>query len=217
MAKYTIELRALVETFGTEVLRWFSAYELSDYLNQQQIDAIKSAGIWTKEKLAKKIVNHYEMREIGYETPAYFAKRAQVFMAEIMEEKLPLIYAKTLIINPINDVQLTENFTGSGDATSDSTSKNTGSGLTIESNTPQGRINKQAILNGDFASSTSANEGDSENITTGNSKNSNEYVKTISGNQKKSQIEMLQEYQRNVMAIDKEIIDRASSLFMNIY
>ena len=217
MSKYTIELRALVETFGTEVLKWFSAYELSDYLTPTQIAAINSAGIWTKEKLAKKIVNHYEMREIGLETPGYFAKRAKVFMAEIMEEKLPLIYAKTLIINPINDVQLTESFTGSGDATSDSTSKNTGSGLTIESNTPQGRINKQAILNGDFASSTSANEGDSENITTGNSKNSNEYTKTISGNQKKSQIEMLQEYQRNVMAIDKEIIDRASSLFMNIY
>lgn len=217
MAKYTIELRELVETFGDQVLNWFSDYELSDYLTKNQIDAIRGANVWTKEKLAHKIVNHYLYREIGLETPGYFAKRVKVFMAEIMEEKLPLIYAKTLIINPLNDVNITEGFRGNGTATSDSESKNTGSGLTVESNTPQGQINKAAILRGDYASSTSANEGESKNTTNGNSTNTNEYTKTISGNQKKSQVELLQEYQRNIMAIDKEIIDRAGDLFINIY
>lgn len=216
MASFTIELRALVETFGDEVTSWFTDYDLLDYLTQNQIDVIQNHG-WTKEKLAKKIIDHYLMREIGFETPAYFAHKAKVFMAEIMEEKLPLIYAKTQIINPLFDTNITEEFTGKGTANSISNSINSGDGLTVNSNTPQGQINKATILSGQYASSTSANEGTSKSENTGTSDSTNNYVKTIRGNQKKTPVEMIKEWQENMVAIEKEIIDRAGELFINIY
>ena len=51
-----------------EVEGFFKDYELSDYLTEEQISTIEEAGIWNKDKLATKIVNHYYMREIGQET-----------------------------------------------------------------------------------------------------------------------------------------------------
>jgi len=217
MATFTIELRALVETFGLdEAISWFSSYELSDYLNQGQINILNQSG-WTKEKLAKMIIEHYEMREIGFETPAYFIKKAKVFMNEIMDEKAPLIYAKTQIIEPIFDTNITEEFSGKGSSDSNSTSTSNGNGITINSNTPQGQINKETILNGSYASSTSANEGESKNVNDSKGNSENEYIKTIKGNQKKSPIEMLHDYQKYMTAINKEIVDRAGCLFMNIY
>ena len=216
MASFTIELRALVETFGDEVVGWFSSYDLHDYLSNEQINALTQFG-FSKEKLAKKIINHYLYREIGFETPAYFAQKAQVFMAEIMDEKAPLLYAKTQLVNPIFDTNITETFDGLSSSKSENVNTNEGSGLTVNQNTPQGQINKQAILNGDYASSTSANEGESKNTDKGNSEGNQKYTKTIQGNQKKSPIEMMADYQKYATAIEKEIIDRAGCLFMNVY
>lgn len=216
MASFTIELRALVETFGDDVINWFSSYDLKDYLNDEQITALNKFG-FSKEKLAKKIIQHYYFREIGFETPTYFAHQAQVFMQEIMEEKAPLLYAKTQLINPIYDTNVTEVFSGESSSTSENTNTNKGSGLTVNQNTPQGQINKQTILNGTYASSTSANEGESENKDNGKSSGNQDYIKTIRGNQKKSPIQMMAEYQRYTTAIEKDIIDRAGCLFMNVY
>ena len=65
MSKYTFELRELFEPIKfnpplytrSDIEGWFKDYELSDYLTQEQIDVINEAGIWNKDKLAKKIVN----------------------------------------------------------------------------------------------------------------------------------------------------------------
>jgi hypothetical protein len=217
MASFTIELRALIETLGLdEVISWFSSYDLLDYLPKAQIDIIIQSG-WSKEKLAQKIIKHYELREIGFETPAYFAKRAAVFMDEIMEEKTPLIYAKTQMVEPLFDTNITETFSGNSQGSSQNIATSNGSGLTVNSNTPQGQINKTAILNGSYASSTSANEGESSNTSNGSSDSSNTYTKSIKGNQRKSQAELLNDYQKFMTAINKEIIDRAGCLFINIY
>ena len=217
MAKYTIELRELVETFGSEVVEWFSSYDLHDYLTTEQIEDVAKFGVWTKEKLATKIINHYYTREIGLETPGLFAHKSKVFMAEVMEEKAPLIYAKTQIINPIYDVFVTESFNGKGNSNTNTTTTNTGNGLTINSDTPMGEVDKAKILDGSYASSTSANEGQSTNTNIGKNDSSQDYTKVIKGNQKKSPIEMLNDYQKYMTAIDKEIIDRAAELFLNVY
>lgn len=67
MATYTIELRKVCDIYGRdEVENWFKSYNLEDYLMPEQIAQIKKFGIWTKEKLAKKIVDHYYMREIRF-------------------------------------------------------------------------------------------------------------------------------------------------------
>lgn len=65
MAKYTIQLRRICELFGREeVENWFKSYNLSDFLTNTQIEQIEKAGVWSKDRLAKKIVDHYYMREI---------------------------------------------------------------------------------------------------------------------------------------------------------
>ena len=80
MAKYTVQLRHIVATFGEdEVMKWFSDYDLYDYLTADEIAVINERGTWSKEKLAKMIINHYFMREIGFETPAYFANESFSF------------------------------------------------------------------------------------------------------------------------------------------
>ena len=80
MAKYTFELRELFEPIKfnppiytrEQVEGFFKDYELSDYLTSEQIEVINSAGIWNKDKLARKIVDHYYMRESGLETIGLF-------------------------------------------------------------------------------------------------------------------------------------------------
>lgn len=73
MASYTMQLRKVCDIFTrAEVENWFKDYELSDFLTSEQISSITTHGLWSKDKLAKKIVDHYYMREIGFETPRSF-------------------------------------------------------------------------------------------------------------------------------------------------
>lgn len=171
MADYTIQLRDVCNLYGrNEVESWFSSYELSDYLSPEQIARIQEASNWSKEKLAKKIVDHYYMREIGYETPALFAHFAKVKMNELMEEKLPIIWSKYIEYDPLVNVDYTESYTRNIEGTENNSSSTTGSeaihnegeitnegtttsestdsasGLIVNSDTPQGEINKENIL-----------------------------------------------------------------------
>lgn len=216
MATYTIELRNVGNIFGEdEVKSWFSDYVLSDFLTPAEIAVINERGTWTKERLANKIYNHYFMREIGFETPALFRLRVKSTMQEIMEEYLPLIYSAAISYDPLVNVDFTETYAGTG--TSNSTSDNTGSGLTVNSDTPQGQINKQDILAGAYASSTTATEN--ANTITDNSNNTNDYTKTVKGNSGVSATaqKMIEQYRNNIRAIDREIIDKLEPLFMGIY
>lgn len=65
MATYSIELRKVCDLYGRdEVEKWFKSYNLEDYLTNEQITVLSKENIWTKDKLAKMIVDHYFMREI---------------------------------------------------------------------------------------------------------------------------------------------------------
>ena len=73
MATYTVELRKLCELYGREEIEnWFKDYKIEDYLTPVQIEQIEKFGVWSKDRLARKIVDHYYMREIGFETPRTF-------------------------------------------------------------------------------------------------------------------------------------------------
>ena len=231
MAKYTLELRELFEpikfypTLYTrkEIEGWFTDYDLNDYLTIEQQESILDFGVWSKEKLAQKIVDHYYMREIGFETPALFKHQAKVYMQEIMEEYLPLIYSSSIKYDPLVNVDYTESFQRSADAEASGTSNSSSnsSGLNVGSDTPQGQINKNNILSGRYASSTSANENEiSDNTNTStNSTNNEEYTKRVKGNSGVSATaqKMVEQYRQNIRAIDKEIIEKLNILFMNLY
>lgn len=223
MSKYTMELRELFTPIKynpplftkDEVEGFFKDYELSDFLTAEQITVIEDAGTWSKDKLAKKIVEHYYMREIGQETIGLFKHYARVTMNEIMEEYLPLIYSSSIEYDPLINVNYTETF--SRTANIDSTGTSSSSGLGVASDTPQGQISKTAILQGAYASSTNANEN--EVSSSSGSDTTEDYTKTIRGNSGVSATaqKMIEQYRDNIRAIDREIIEKLEPLFMGLY
>lgn len=220
MAKYTFELRELIDTFGEdEIKNWFMDYELSDFLTPDEIGVIESRGTWSKEKLAKRIIDHFYTREVGSETPGRFKLFAKDLMNEVMETYLPLIYSASIKYDPLVNVDYTETYTGSNDSTSNSSMSSNGSSLTVSSDTPQGQISKAAILAGDYASSTSADE--SENTSNDSSTNSGtqQYSKNVKGNSGVSATaqKMIEQYRDNIRALNTEIVYRLEPLFMGLY
>lgn len=212
MAKYSIELRALIETFGRdEVKSWFTSYNLEDYLTADEIQVINDRGTWNKDKLADLILDHYYICEIGFETPALFKHYANVAMREIMEEKLPLIYSAAIKYDPLVNVDYTETYSG----TNQDNSSNKGSSLGFDSDTPQGKINKAKILAGDYASSTNANE----NENTSTSTNNQTYSKNVKGNSGVSATaqKMVEQFRENIIMINRDIVKDLATLFMGIY
>lgn len=231
MSKYTVELRELFEPIRfspalftrNEVESWFKDYDLDDYLTEEQQAVITATGLWTKDKLAKKIVDHYYMREIGFETIGLFIHEAKDEMNELMEEYLPLIYSSAIQYDPLVNVDYTETFSRTENMGNQSSTASTsnGSSLGINSETPQGQINKTDILSGRYATNTNATENNIGNNTNSNSSaNSLEnYTKRIKGNSGVSATaqKMVEQYRNNIRAIDREIIKKLNILFMNIY
>ena len=216
MSKYTVELRKIIaNTSREEVEGWFKDYDISDYLTDEEITVITERGTWSKDKLAKKIVDHYFMKEIGLETVGLFKHQAKVAMQEIMEEKLPLIYSASIKYDPMVNVDFTETYASTGN--SQSTSTNTGSGLTINSDTPQNRVTLENIMAGEYASSTSGTQTNNS-ITDGNNSAQN-YTRTQKGNSGTltTAQKLVEQYRKNIIMIDRDIIKELNSLFMGLY
>lgn len=248
MAKYTMQLRTICDLFGRqEVESWFTNYNLENYLLPSQINTINKNQLWTKERLAEKIVDHYYMREIGLETPALFKHYAKVTMQEIMGRYLPIIYTNAIEYDPLVNVDFTESFEreingnaignvsneSSGEGSSNSSSDNTASGLGINSDTPQGQINKQSILNGQYASKTNADETESHiedetntQTSSTSSTDSTSQTKTVEsstlhkmGNDGSLTTvqNLIKQFRGIIDSTDEKIINELNSLFMGIY
>lgn len=219
MAKYTFELRELFEPImfnppiytRAQVEGFFSDYNLTDYLTSDQIAVITEAGVWTKEKLAKKIVDHYYMRESGLETIGLFKHYAKVKMQELMEYYLPLIYSASIQYDPLVNVDVTTTVS----RRVDDAGTNNASGLTINSDTPQGEITKANILAGNYATNTQG--GESTNTSTSQTiESSSTSTRGNSGVSATAQ-KMVEQYRQNIRSIDYEIIKDLNSLFMGLY
>ena len=228
MSKYTIELRTIIEYQGrNEVENWFKDYCINNYLRPEEVETILNANIWSKDRLASKIVDHYYMREIGYETIGAFRHYAKVYMQEIMERYLPLIYSNSIEYNPLVNVDyeetFTRNITGNGESSSESSSTNNASGLSVNSDTPAGQINKANILAGNYASNTGASETESsindESSNTTSNTTDETYTKKVKGNSGVSATsqKMISQFRENIIAIDEQIIKELDKLFMGLY
>lgn len=220
MAKYTMELREIISTFGEdEVKGWFSDYELSDFLTPEEINVINQRGTWEKDKLAKRIIEHYFTREIGTDAIGQFILFAKDKMNEIMETYAPLIYSAAIKYDPLVNVDYTETYSGNSDSNSNSQSTSNGSGLTVNSDTPQGQIVKNEILEGKYASSTGANETENSVNDTSTNQGRENYTKTMKGNSGVSATaqKMIVQYRENIRALNTEIVYELEPLFMGIY
>lgn len=168
-------------------------------------------------------------------------------MNEIMEGYLLKIYTKFLEYDPLSSVDYTETYTrkidteaenkGNSNSTSNSSSQNSGtssgSGLTINSDTPQGQISKQNILNGTYASNTGANEEETSTSSNSSAEVTDETITENSGTS--STIEtythemkgdngvivtnqyLVREFRELANNFDLEIITELNTLFMGLY
>lgn len=228
MASYTVELRKLIDLFGRNTVEgWFKNYKLEYYLTPVQIAQIEKFNVWSKDRLATKIVDHYFMREIGFETPTLFEHYAKVTMQEIMERYLPKIYSNFLEYDPLSNVDFTETYTreiaGSSEGKSNSTSQNNASGLNINNDTPQTRITKQDLNTGAYASQVNQSDT-SSNIE--DETNAESYSNTIEKFTRHEEGDngviitnqrLVKEFREIIVAIDEEIINELGKLFMAIY
>jgi len=214
MSRYTTNFKNLIDggfVPREEIENIFKSYNMLDYLTPEEIEVINTRGTWTPDKLAKKIVDHYYLKDLGFETYAMFKHYAKIQMEEIMESKLPLIYSSAIEYDPLVNVDYTETL----ERTVDSSATGNGTGLVVNSDTPQTNINKQALLNGSYASSTSANESD----TSTSSSDEENYTKKVKGNSGVSATaqKMVEQYRNNIRAIDYEIINELNDLFMGLF
>lgn len=228
MATYTVELRKLCDLYGREEIEnWFKDYKIEDYLTPVQIEQIEKFGIWSKDRLARKIVDHYYMREIGLETPELFKHYAKVYMQEIMERQFPKIYSNFLEYDPLSNVDYTETYTreiaGSSEGISNSTSQNNASGLNINNDTPQTRITKQDLSSGAYASQVNQSDTSSNIQDETNAQSSSNTIEKFTRHEEGdngviiTNQRLVKEYREIIVAIDEEIINELSKLFMGLY
>ena len=228
MASYTVELRKLCDLYGREeVESWFKDYRIEDYLTPSQIEQIEKFGVWSKDKLARKIVDHYYMREIGLETPDLFKHYAKVYMQEIMERQFPKIYSNFLEYDPLSNVDFTETYTreieGSSEGTSASNSKNNATGQNINNDTPQTRITKQDLQTGAYASQVDQSNTETTIEDETHAQSSSNTIEKFTRHEEGdngviiTNQRLVKEYREIIVAIDEEIINELSKLFMGIY
>ncbi|MBO7715521.1 MAG: hypothetical protein J6S85_18305 [Methanobrevibacter sp.] len=220
MTKYTMELREIISTFGAdEVKSWFSEYELSDYLTPEEVAVIEERGTWSKDMLANRIMEHFFTREICTDAIGQWRLFVKDKMHEVMETYAPLIYSSSIKFDPLVNVDYTEKYSAINEGESNSASKSTGSGLTVNSDTPQGQISKSEILQGKYASSTGANETENNIDDSTTNRGSQEYTKTMKGNSGVSATAqaLIEQYRKYIRALNSEIVYELEPLFMGLY
>ena len=111
MSKYTMTLDNIINFMSLEeVEKWFKDYDMTDYLTNEEIEVINARGTWNKDKLARKIIENYRFREIGFETIALFKHYLSFTLKNIMESKLPLIYSASIKYDPLVNVDYKEEY-----------------------------------------------------------------------------------------------------------
>lgn len=210
MSKYTTQLRFPIEQklneleYANTESNWRYCYEtigLNDYPIFDET---------YRETLNNKIIRHYYMYEIGFETMGLFSWNLRTRMHEIMPYWNAIYKAQNLIDNPLTSIDLNyteewtrdENITNdvddtsngktnrTGDTTSNtsSTQATTADDRNIYEDTPMNGLDTEAIENYDYAtnvtfdhSTTSANTtSDTDTI----SKNEDVYTNTSTSDRK---------------------------------
>ena len=221
MAKYTITIKTLIDNNFDFQMTNYPIFD-ENY----------------RETLNHNILYHYYENEIGFETAPLFRLYLNQRLNEIMPKYNELYKAqKNLIDNNLllNNVNLTESLQGSntnnttttGSSTSQSTNSGTSNNKNLFQDTPQGNISNQNIddanvyvTNVTLDRNTTSNtiNDTSSNSGTANVQGTNNYIKTIIGNNgDKFNIDILNDIKNNLMNIDLMIIDELYDLFMQIF
>lgn len=224
MSKYTITIKNLIDND-------FS-FSLSDYpiFNESY-----------RTILNNKILNHYYMNEIGFETASLFNFYLSNTMNEIMPYYNELYKAQEKIINNLFDnLNITEiftknlnelndqNITNNGNSTSNSTSNTNVNNKNLYQDTPQGKISMEDLDNQKWATNANMDKNSSNstiNDTSNTSSNTDltnnreyeeNYTKTIKGQNGMYNIDILFKIKQQLLNIDLMIINDLNDLFMGL-
>lgn len=184
--------------------------------------------------LNKKILDHYQFREIGFETPGLFAWFLNVKLREIMPYYNQLYESATLTFNPLHNFETTEESTrtvegtsvSSGDSESNMENASTANGKAVSSDTPQGMLSFENIAANKYATAANLDETKADatgkNTTVQNSENTlnnvDAYIRTVRGNNGSASFaSLLKEYRTTLLNVDMMVIRELETLFMSIY
>lgn len=204
MAKYTITIKTLIDNNFNFKMDSYPIFD-ENYRNT----------------LNQNILYHYYENEIGFETASLFRFYLNQKLNEIMPYYNELYKVQKKLIDEnllLNNVNLTEQLIGSNKTETSSTSQSSNKGKNLFQDTPQGQISKTDIDNQTWATNLTLNKNDIEDESSATGNGTNEYLKTIIGNNGgKFNIDILNDIKNNLMNIDLMIINELNDLFMGIF
>ena len=204
MAKYTITIKSLIDNNFDFKMNNYPIFD-ENYRNT----------------LNNNILYHYYENEIGFETESLFRFYLNQKLNEIMPYYNELYKVQKKIIDEnllLNNVNLSERLTGSNTTNTSSTSQSSNKGKNLFQDTPQGQISQTDIDNQTWATNLTLNKNDIEDESSATGSGTNEYLKTIVGNNGgKFNIDVLNDIKNNLMNIDLMIINELNDLFMGIF
>lgn len=205
MAKYTITIKTLIDNNFD--------FKMTDYPIFDEN---------YRETLNNNILHHYYENEIGFETAPLFRFYLNQKLNEIMPKYNELYKVQKKLIDDkllLNNVNLTEELNGRNTTQTSSTSQSTNKGKNLFQDTPQGNISQQDInAQNVYATNITLNDNSINDNSSANGSGTNEYIKTIIGNNGgKFNIDVLNDIKNNLMNIDLMVIDELYDLFMQIF
>ena len=205
MAKYTITIKTLIDNNFDFQMTNYPIFD-ENY----------------RETLNNNILHHYYENEIGFETAPLFRFYLNQKLNEIMPYYNELYKVQKKLIDDnllLNNVNLTEELKGKNTTTTSSTSQSTNKGKNLFQDTPQGNISQQDInAQNVYATNITLNDNSINDNSSANGSGTNEYIKTIIGNNGgKFNIDVLNDIKNNLMNIDLMIINELYDLFMQIF
>ena len=205
MAKYTITIKTLIDNNFDFQMTNYPIFD-ENY----------------RKTLNDNILHHYYENEIGFETAPLFRFYLNQKLNEIMPYYNELYKVQKKLIDDnllLNNVNLTEELKGKNTTTTSSTSQSTNKGKNLFQDTPQGNISQQDInAQNVYATNITLNDNSINDNSSANGSGTNEYIKTIIGNNGgKFNIDILNDIKNNLMNIDLMVINDLNELFMQIF
>ncbi len=176
-----------------------------------------------REELNTKIVQHYAMREIGFDTDDYFIFELRRKMNEIMPPYNQLYYTQTINFDPLTTTDMQSVMTGASAVTTDSTTGHTGSndtestGRGVTSETPASQLSE----NGQYASGISDSRSRStvsesaDGTAHGTESHDTSWTTQTSG-RGSAAAPLVQAYRDIIVNVDMMIVSDLEELFMQV-
>lgn len=203
MSKYTTELRYIIE----------SGYKLNALTSYPIFDENY------RSVLNQYILNHFWMREIGFETVGEFDLYLGNTLNEIMPYYNGMFKMAMSEIDPLTNYKYKETLDKSDVGTTSSNSNTNGKSKSVESTPADGLVQMNEIENNVYASSATLNNNTVNANGTVDSKTETDYVKLVSGYNGVSVGKLYDEYRRYVVSVVRLLMNDKdlNQCFLGVY